>query len=160
MNVVIVVKQKVDECDMKPIIYLSGPIAKCSDSEARDWREYVKSRKLILSRNPNWEDFFDTIDPMVRDFRGHEMTAELSKMIVELDYFDIRSRANCLLANLNFDKAMVGTIMEIKDAYDHSKLTVINMPAGSSISPWLRYHSHKITHSLDDALEYILEAFR
>ncbi len=137
---------------MKPIIYLSGPIARCSDAEAKDWREYVKSRN-------GRSGIFETVDPMDRDFRGKIKDLAVCKMIVELDYFDIRTRANCLLANINFEKPMVGTIMEIKDAYDHGKLTVVNMPADEPVSPWLTYHSHKITYNLEEALNYILKAF-
>ena len=65
-------------------VYLCGPINGCTDSECRDWREYVKDR---------WE----------------------------------------------------GSTLVVADA-------------AARISPWMRYHSHKICSSFEDAMAFIKEA--
>ena len=45
---------------MKYTIYLAGPMAGCSDSEANDWRDYV-TEKL--------QNDFNILSPMRRDYR-------------------------------------------------------------------------------------------
>jgi len=119
-------------------VYLCGPINGCADSEAKDWREFAKT----LLR--------DTLDPMRRDYRGRE--AECVNEIVELDKIDVM-KSDVLL--VNYDKPSVGTSMEVLYAFERGKVVVVVCRPEASISPWLRYHSHKIVHSFDAAIEYI-----
>lgn len=122
-------------------LYLCGPINGCTDEECKNWREYVKG----LWNGP-------TLDPMRRDYRGKE--DEAFEEIVELDKIDV---ANSDVLLVNYDRPSVGTSMEILYAWERGKLIVVVAKAGERISPWLRYHAHKIDSRFDDALKYIAE---
>jgi nucleoside 2-deoxyribosyltransferase len=119
-------------------VYLCGPINGCTDAEAKDWREYVKSQLA------------DTLDPMRRDYRGRE--DQCVNDIVELDKIDV-TNSDVLL--VNYDKPSVGTSMEVLYAFERGKLVVVVAKPDASISPWLRYHSHKIAHSFAEAIAFI-----
>jgi nucleoside 2-deoxyribosyltransferase len=112
-------------------LYLCGPINGCTDTEARDWREMVKSL---------WPG--ETIDPMRRDYRGRE--DQNTDAIVELDKIDIM-RSDAVI--VSYDKPSVGTSMEVIFAFERGKPIVVVAAQGTRISPWLRYHSHHITSS-------------
>lgn len=121
-------------------IYLCGPINGCTDEECRNWREYVKERT-------KYSPAFEYLDPMRRDYRGKE--TESVTEIVTLDKIDI-ANSDALL--VNYDKPSVGTAMEVYIAFSTGKLVVVVARKDAVISPWLRYHSHKIAHSFDDAI--------
>jgi len=127
-----------------PTIYLCGPINGCTDEECKDWREFVKAR---------WQG--PTLDPMRRDYRGRE--DESVNEIVTLDKVDI---ANSDVILVNYDKPSVGTSMEIFIAFSTGKLVVVVAKDGTRISPWMRYHSHKIVGSFDAAISFVAEALR
>lgn len=114
-------------------VYLGGPINGCTDEEASGWRDAVKA-ELTAS---GWE----AIDPMDRDYRGKEMEPGIAKAIVENDKLDIDG-ADVLL--MNCPKPSVGTSMEILYGYMSGKRVVCVIPAGSTPSPWLVYHAHKV----------------
>lgn len=121
-------------------VYLCGPINGCTDEECNDWRTAAKA-------------FFPrAIDPMVRDYRGRE--DECVAEIVELDKQDI-DNSDVLL--VNYDKPSVGTAMEVFYAWQLDKPVIVMCKTGTSISPWLRYHSDAIVHSLPDAVEKIID---
>jgi nucleoside 2-deoxyribosyltransferase len=122
-------------------IYLCGPINGCTDEECKDWREAVKAR---------WPG--ETLDPMRRDYRGKE--TESVNEIVEFDKIDV---TNSDVILVNYDKPSVGTSMEVLYAFERGKLVVVVAKEGASISPWLRYHSHKILHSFEDAIIWIAD---
>lgn len=118
--------------------YLCGPINGCTDEECKDWREAAKK---VLS---------ETVDPMVRDYRGRE--DECVKEIVELDKQDIDG---CEALLVNYDKPSVGTSMEVFYAWQTGKFIVIVCKEGTKISPWLKYHSSKIVHSFEEAFNLL-----
>jgi nucleoside 2-deoxyribosyltransferase len=124
-------------------VYLCGPINGCTDEECKDWRQAFKAGVL-----PGDE----CIDPMKRDYRGKE--AESYREIVELDKRDLR-RADVLIANC--PKPSVGTSMEIYDAWLRGIPVVTWIPTDAVISPWLRYHSTVIVHSLPEAIAKVQE---
>ncbi|RYG85081.1 MAG: hypothetical protein EON59_12960 [Alphaproteobacteria bacterium] len=124
---------------MTKTIYLCGPINGCTDEECKDWRAYVASK---------WQG--RCIDPMVRDYRGRE--AEAFREIVELDKIDV-AQSDVIL--VNYDKPSVGTSMEILYAWQLGKLVVVVCSADAVISPWLRYHSHRLEYSFDAALAFL-----
>lgn len=122
-------------------VYLCGPINGCTDAECKDWRGAAR-------------DFFGDycIDPMKRDYRGRE--AESYREIVDLDKRDVRM-ADVLL--VNYVKPSVGTAMEVFYAWTLGKPVVLWCSPDAVISPWLRYHSTAIVHTLADAVTKIRE---
>ena len=113
-------------------IYLCGPINGCTDDEANNWRKAVK-------------EFYpdQTIDPMVRDYRGKEALAY--REIVDLDKRDVRE-ADIIL--VNYDKPSVGTSMEVFYAWTLGKPVIVWCREDAVVSPWLRYHSTCFVHSV------------
>lgn len=120
-----------------PVIYLAGPINGCTDEQANDWRTYVKE---------NYDG--PTLDPMRRDYRGRE--EESVTEIVELDKVDIEE---CGVFMANCPNPSYGTAMEIFYAWEALKPVVIIHPVDKPVSPWVRYHSEAIVHTLDDAIK-------
>lgn len=125
------------------IIYLSGPIMDEHFGHAREWRESAK-------KNLNKE--FRSLDPMRRKFV--DRTVDSSNEIVEFDLQDIRD-ADIILVNYN--KASIGTSMEIFYAsHDLGKFVVAFSPFEfKDCSPWMVRYCTKILASLEDACEYI-----
>ena len=120
--------------------YLCGPINGCTDDEAMTWHAAVR------------EFFPNSIDPMVRDYRGVERACY--REIVELDKQDVR---NCDVVVVNYVKPSVGTAMEVFYAHSIGKPIILWCAEGAepSLSPWLRYHATCIVLSLEGAVEAI-----
>lgn len=118
--------------------YLAGPINGCTDDEAINWRDLAKS--LVGAEN--------CIDPMRRDYRGKE--DESVNEIVQGDLEDINNSdvvvANCWQMSW-------GTAMEIHYAGEHGIPVIAILPKDARVSPWLRYFTEGITHTIGDALE-------
>ena len=131
------------------IVYLCGPINGCTDEECQDWRKAAKE-----SLNPHigyvGQKTFETLDPMRRDYRGKE--DESVREIVELDKIDV-TNSDILL--VNYVKPSVGTSMEVLYAWERGKMVITVARADASISPWLRYHSHYIFNTFEEAFEFI-----
>jgi nucleoside 2-deoxyribosyltransferase len=119
-------------------VYLCGPIFGCTDHECKDWREAVKDRLPY------------TLDPMRRDYRGKE--DESVNEIVELDKRDVEA-ADIVL--VNYDKPSVGTSMEVLWAWLKETPVIVVCKPETVVSPWMRYHSTKIVHSFDEAINWI-----
>lgn len=115
--------------------YLCGPINGCTDEECNDWRAKFKTL---------WAG--ETLDPMRRDYRGKE--DESVDEIVELDKIDV---TNSDVIVVSYDKPSVGTSMEVLYAWERGKPVIVVASKDARISPWLRYHSHKIVHSYEAA---------
>jgi nucleoside 2-deoxyribosyltransferase len=122
-------------------IYLCGPINGCTDSEAASWRDVAKA----------WLGEANCIDPMRRDYRGHE--DENVTGIIEGDKNDI-SACDVVLANCW--QVSWGTPMELVYARLWCKPVIAVVPKDARVSPWLRYHTSLITDSFDDALNAVL----
>jgi nucleoside 2-deoxyribosyltransferase len=123
-------------------IYLSGPIHGCTDGEAIDWRNLVKTV---------WDGY--VLDPMRHAFRGveHEYVQE----IVELDKTDIDK---CDIVLVNYYKPSVGTSMEILYAWERGKhVVIVTNKSREDMSPWLIYHAHHIVNSFSRAVHLIKE---
>lgn len=121
------------------MIYLCGGINGLSDADCRDWREVAKTLLLPAS----------TLDPMRRDYRGIE--DQSVDAIVKGDLEDI-ALARAILVSI--DRPSWGTAMEIVYAHQQSKL-IVGWGAPARVSPWLRYHCHHISPTLQDACAYI-----
>lgn len=125
-------------------VYLCGAINGCNDSECKDWREHAT--RLLTGK-------FAILDPMRRDYRGIE--DESVNAIVHGDYDDINNSDVLLVAA---DRPSWGTAMEVHYAFEHAKHVVV-VCGNERISPWLRYHCHKLTPTLQQAIEYIIDTF-
>lgn len=123
-------------------IYLAGPINGCTDEEAMDWREDLTDRLAGHT----------VISPMTRDYRGRE--DENVEDIIEGDKSDIL-KSDLVVAYC--PRPSVGTSMEVLWAWERSKRVVVFAPEGSSISPWLRYHSDAVVFNVHDVLAGLAE---
>ena len=128
-------------------IYLSGPIMDEHEGEARQWREEAK--RLL------GEKFF-LLDPMRRNFKDREVDS--ANEIVRFDLQDVED-ADFILVNYN--KASIGTAMEIFHAsHNLGKFIVAFSPFEfTNCSPWMVKYCTKILPSLEDACEYIRRHF-
>ena len=133
--------------DQKKTIYLSGPIMDEHEGTAREWRETAKK---MLGEN------FRLLDPMRWKFVDRQVDS--ANEIVEFDLQDVRE-ADIILVNYN--KASIGTAMEVfYAAHDLGKFVVSFSPFSfEDCSPWMVKHSTKILGSLEEACAYIREHF-
>lgn len=114
-------------------VYLAGPIAGRSGSQACAWREYAQSclgtlgiRSLSPMRNKHALRFADRISTDFHDYKdlGHFYTA---KGIMARDFGDVQ-RADALLVNLlGCESVSIGTVMELAWAYQLRKPVVVAM---------------------------------
>ena len=128
-------------------IYLCGPIMDEADGHARAWRG--TARQLLVS------DFL-LLDPMRRNFKDREVDS--ANEIVEFDLQDVRE-ADIVLVNYN--KASVGTSMEVFYASGvlHKFVIAFSPFSFKDSSPWMVKYCTKILPSLEDAATYIREHF-
>lgn len=124
-------------------IYLSGPIMDESGGHAREWREQAK--RLLGER-------FILLDPMRRKFVDRQVDS--ANEIVEFDLQDVRD-ADLILVNYN--KASIGTSMEVFYAsHNLGKFVVGFSPFEfKDCSPWMVRFCTKILPDLESAAEYI-----
>lgn len=130
-------------------VYLGGPINGATDEEAHGWRDQFKAEL-----GPS----FTYKDPMDRDYRGRE--DECVNEIVELDKADIE--VSDIVVGYCW-QVSVGTSMEVYFAWDlrfqgtdQGPFVLLVIPEGTRISPWLRYHSDAIVHTLEEARQLIV----
>ena len=128
-------------------IYLCGPIMDCAPGESMPWRERAKQR--LAGR-------FVLLDPMRRSFRDREIDS--ANEIVEFDLQDVRD-ADLLLVNYN--KASIGTAMEVFYAsHDLGKFVIAFSPFPfQDMSPWMVRYCTKILPNLEAALVYVERHF-
>ena len=128
-------------------IYLSGPIMDESLGAAREWRS--EAAKLFKGE-------FKLLDPMRRKFVDRQ--ADSANEIVEFDLQDVRD-ADIILVNYN--KASIGTSMEVFYAsHNLGKFVVAFSPFEyKDCSPWMARFCTKIVPDLETAVEYIKTHF-
>ncbi len=133
--------------DKKKTVYLSGPIMDEHGGAAREWREAAV--KLL---SPD----FDLLDPMRRKFVDRQVDS--ANEIVEFDLQDVRD-ADLLLVNYN--RASIGTSMEVfYAAHDQGKFVVAFSPLEfKDCSPWMARFCTKILPDLETACSYIRDHF-
>lgn len=140
-NVAMFLAMKDSARPRRPIVYLAGPIFGQSDFEAISWRDEAKQELTKMG--------YIVLNPMDRDYREQEQEDDMVKAIVEGDKKDV-VEADIVLANCPI--ASVGTSMELFFARSIGKFIVAIAPDPKKVSPWIRYHSHRIVGSLDEAL--------
>lgn len=136
-------------------VYLAGGINGLSDEDANDWRDKAKR---LLPRE------IGVLDPMSRDYRGVE-DANV-EAIVSGDLADI---AKCDAVIAYCPRPSWGTAMEIhhvateakwgrdSNNYVKPRRTVAIVPAGQSVSPWLRFHAEAVVETLEAAVELVTD---
>jgi len=131
----------------KKKVYLSGPIMDEHEGIAREWRERAKS---LLGGH------FKLLDPMRRNFSDREVDS--ANEIVEFDLQDIRD-ADIILVNYN--RASIGTSMEVFYASHHLGKFVITFSPYSfkDCSAWMVRFSTKILPTLESASDYLVNHF-
>jgi len=124
-------------------IYLCGPIMDEEAGKAREWRQLARKK---MGKT------FQLLDPMRRNFKDREVDS--ANEIVEFDLQDIR-HADILLVNYN--KASIGTSMEVFYAsHNLAKFVVAFSPFEfKDCSPWMVKYCTKILPSLEEAIRYI-----
>ena len=128
-------------------VYLSGPIMDEVEGTAREWRETAK--KLLQER-------FRLLDPMRRKFVDRQVDS--ANEIVEFDLQDVR---NSDIVLVNYNRASIGTSMEVfYAAHDQGKFVVAFSPLEyKDCSPWMARFCTKILPTLEDAVDYIITHF-
>lgn len=128
-------------------IYLCGPIMDEVDGHAREWRQLA---------GQSLGEHFTILDPMRRNFKDREVDS--ANEIVEFDLQDVRD-ADIILVNYN--KASIGTSMEVFYAsHELQKFVVAFSPfTFKDCSPWMVRFCTKIQPSLEQAIDYIKEHF-
>lgn len=153
---------------MKPLVYLAGPIAGISGTEATSWRDHARFRLLqhdIESLNPLRAKYELAVTSRIStDFHDYERkgTFFTSKAIMARDYADV-VRCDALLVNLlstsDADKRpSYGTVMELAWAYMLHKPAVVAIEPEGSV-----YDGHPMLHeaisfrvaTLDEAIEAV-----
>ncbi|MBO4632123.1 MAG: hypothetical protein J5858_09390 [Lentisphaeria bacterium] len=131
----------------KKTIYLSGPIMDEHEGIAREWRTAAKN---LLGKD------FRILDPMRRKFVDRQVDS--ANEIVEFDLQDVRD-ADIVLVNYN--KASIGTSMEVfYAAFNQGKFVISFSPfTFENCSPWMVRFSTKILPSLEAACGYIKNNF-
>lgn len=126
-----------------PAVYLAGKMAGCSDEECHGWRNLAT---ILLPG-------LDVRNPMVRDFRGVDLTAEECRQLVADDKLDIDQ---CFAVIVRADGgASWGTAMETIYAYSENKY-VVAFVGNSTVSPWVIAHAHKIVRTIEEACAAVL----
>lgn len=121
------------------IVYLAGPVNRCSDGEANDWRNAATVALLAC----------EVLNPMRRDYRGRE--AEHVTELVEGDIVDLLSSDVVLV---NAARPTWGTAMELVYARDYGVRVVAF--GTDAPSPWLVYHADVMCATLDEAVAEVL----
>lgn len=126
-------------------IYLCGPINGRSDDDCNSWRRQVTE---------TWPG--KVLDPMRRDYRGHEHEPDIAAAIVAGDLEDL---VECDALVVYFDKPSVGTSMEIFHAHHNlgKPVVLINKAPPGPLSPWLKHHSDYVALDIGDALLWLRE---
>lgn len=131
----------------KPLIYLAGMITGSPDGVCKEWRDNVATI---------WKPEH-VLDPLKnRDARDKDITKDnLYREIVDLDKREILASDVVLAKNV---LGSAGTCMEIMFAYDrHIPVVIISQDKDEYESSWILYHSTKMVHTVDEALEWIKE---
>lgn len=117
------------------------------EGHAREWRQKAST---VLN------DYFDLLNPMRRNFKDREVDS--ANEIVEFDLQDVKN-ADILLVNYN--KASIGTSMEVFHASHNLGKFVVSFSPNDfkDCSPWMVRYSTKILPSLEKACEYLITHF-
>lgn len=124
-------------------VYLAGGILGLSDEEVGGWRR--RAITLLAAAG------LGALDPMVRDYRGRE--DDCAQEIVDLDKRDILEAAAVIV---NAVRPSWGTAMEVIFAWERGIPVVAWVPAGTVVSPWLRYHSVAVVTTLEEAVAEVV----
>lgn len=123
-------------------VYLCGAIFGKRDDECVVWRRMAREALEAAGHH--------AIDPMDRDYRGRE-DSEHVRIVLD-DIADIRA-SDALLVMARTPSW--GTAMEVREGFALGKVVVSVVDEGR-VSPWLRYHSHRLCYTLSGAIDAIV----
>ena len=146
-------------------IYLAGPMSGCTHEDMHGWRERIKNHSDLHEHTLEKTVFssviamplFHYLDPSDRFYDEiAEMDLKVCREIVMGDKADISS-ADIVLANLSQlgKYSCVGTLMEVIYAYGLGKYVVTITNPDRPLSPWIVYHSTRIVHSEQAAVDVV-----
>jgi nucleoside 2-deoxyribosyltransferase len=117
------------------------------EGQAREWRN--KAKQLLKGH-------FEILDPMRRNFKDREVDS--ANEIVEFDLQDVK---NADILMVNYNRASIGTSMEVFHAsHNLGKFVVSFSPLEfKDCSPWMVKYSTKILPTLEKGCEYIITHF-
>ncbi len=129
------------------VIYLCGPIMDCDTDESATWRERAKEL---------FSDRFSLLDPMRRNFKDREVDSAN-----EIVSFDLQDIADADIVLVNYNKASIGTSMEVFHAsHNLGKFVIAFSPFEfQHCNPWMVRFCTKILADLETAVSYIEEHF-
>ncbi len=125
-------------------VYLCGGIQGLNDEQCHGWRS--KAKELLIC---------DTLDLMIRDYRGQETIDPEREIVENIVYQDIEDIKSSKYILVNASKPSWGTAMEVRAARAEFNKFVISFTNGSHVSPWLRFHSDYIVNTLEEACAII-----
>jgi len=133
---------------MKPVlnVYLAGPIGDISWDDALMWRKCATERLGHYN--------IKCYNPMSTKLEDMRFDYEASEIPV-LDLNMVR-RSDILLADMRWDCKMIGTPMEIQDAWRDGKFIILFGEENRN-HYWLQNHATKWLDTLDEALSYIVD---
>lgn len=126
----------------KKKIALEGPINKCTDAQAKNWRERAKAELGNL---------YTFHDPMDFDCRGLE-----DELLAALVRFDEVGMASSDYALVNAETPGWGTGMGIQFMYSLHR-PIIAVCSSDKPSPWLVDRAHRIFKTWDEAFAHFKE---
>ena len=123
------------------LVYLSGPIMGCDDSECFNWRKEAE------------EQLPNTLNPLRRDFRNYKNATYLEcSTLIKQDKKDI-DESDIIL--VYYSRPSTGTAMEMMYAWQRRK-NIILVTACDNVPPWARIHCSLNTNNLKVAIRHIL----
>lgn len=129
----------------KPVLYLSGPIAGCSDKQAKDWRSEVIGQL--------W-DQYTILNPALMSSPKEGWSRSDGESIVAMDKIMIHASRHILV---NAWKITPGTMGELALAAEWNKIIYVVLPLSSPLTyhPWIAV-ANSIYFRLQDAIDQLV----
>jgi len=130
----------------------------CTEQEKNEWRNKA-THDLLQAANPP-KLTITCLNPVHRENVVNNILNRWMriKTMIKGDKFEI-DNSDVVLVHFfppKHPSFMTGTTMEVLYGYEHDKTIVSVVDKNVVISPWIEYHSHCLTYSLDEAIEYIV----
>lgn len=133
-------------------VYLAGAMSNLSFEEMNDWR--VKATKLFKQ----YPDNIHTINPVVHYNFEMDSSTYTNHEVKEFDLYQVKN-SNMILVNLDHPNS-IGTAIELECASRFWNIPVIAFGGENYfVHPWVELCLDKRCHSLEEAVEHIIEYY-